>query len=295
MSSICICFPLSEPPRSFYPEEQKIASRVKCPIHGERFQRRERLLRFHSMWLLERRFQSYLRRTEQYRRAWAVSFPDWPTKDEDDENVYLLFKDGSKYIAWRKAAPSDSIHWRSHQVKGPDERPIGTDANKNRCRATTKNGNPCQAAATGGGLCFFHANPKKASELGQIGGRKNRRRSVEMDPLPPLENVMAIRTTLQRIISETYSGRLPSRTAAILGPLLNGLLRVIESADYEQRLTQIERRLEEGLNQSDTSVPKMREKIEQLERELAEHVNPPTSTAEQRDLRNQRRRNDEPS
>jgi len=130
MSSICICFPLSEPPRSFYPEEQKIASRVKCPIHGERFQRRERLLRFHSMWLLERRFQSYLRRTEQYRRAWAVSFPDWPTKDEDDENVYLLFKDGSKYIAWREAAPSDSIHWRSHQVKGPDERPIGTDANK---------------------------------------------------------------------------------------------------------------------------------------------------------------------
>jgi len=51
--------------------------------------------------------------------------------------------------------------------------------------------------------------------------------------------------------------------------LLNGLLRIIESTEFEQRLAKIERRLEEGLNQSDTSVPKMREKIEQLEKELA--------------------------
>src|SRR5215831_5813471 len=145
---------------------------------------------------------------------------------------------------------------------------------KNRCRATTKNGNPCQAAATGGGLCFFHANPKKASELGQIGGRKNRRRSVEMDPLPALESALAIRATLQRIISETYSSRLSPRTAAILGPLLNGLVRVIEATDYEQRLTEIKRRLEEGLNQNDTSVPKMQEKIKQLERELAQARQP---------------------
>ena len=37
-----------------------------------------------------------------------------------------------------------------------------------------------------------------------------------------------------------------------------------------KRLTEIERRLEEGLNQNDTSVSKMREKIEQLEHELAQ-------------------------
>lgn len=59
---------------------------------------------------------------------------------------------------------------------------------------------------------------------------------------------------------KTYSSRLSPRTAAILGPLLNGLLRIIESTEFEQRLAKIERRLEEGLNQSDTSVPKMREK-----------------------------------
>jgi hypothetical protein len=140
---------------------------------------------------------------------------------------------------------------------------------KNSCRAKTKNGMPCRAAATEGGLCFFHANPKKASELGQIGGRKNRRRIAEIAPLRALENPAAIRATLERIISEVYLGRLPSRTAAILGPLLNGLLRAIESTDYEQRLKQIQDRLDEGLNQDDTSVPKLRERIGQLEKELA--------------------------
>ena len=129
MSSACICFPLSEPPRFFYPEEQEIASRVKCAIHGERFQRREGLSRFYSMWMLERRFQSYLCRSEQYRQAWKASFPDWPTREEDDNNVYLVFKDGSKYIAWRK--PENTfIHWPSHQVKGPDGQPTGTNGNQ---------------------------------------------------------------------------------------------------------------------------------------------------------------------
>ena len=40
-----------------------------------------------------------------------------------------------------------------------------------RCQGRTKSGKPCRAAATAGGLCFFHANPNKASELGRIGGR----------------------------------------------------------------------------------------------------------------------------
>lgn len=39
-----------------------------------------------------------------------------------------------------------------------------------RCKAQAKSGKRCGAAATAGGLCFFHANPNKASELGRIGG-----------------------------------------------------------------------------------------------------------------------------
>jgi uncharacterized protein DUF5763 len=57
-----------------------------------------------------------------------------------------------------------------------------------RCKAKTKSGKPCRAAATAGGLCYFHANPDKASELGRIGGRSNRHSASEAaDPLPALD------------------------------------------------------------------------------------------------------------
>jgi Family of unknown function (DUF5763) len=52
---------------------------------------------------------------------------------------------------------------------------------KERCRAITKSGAPCKAAATDNGYCFFHAFPDKARELGRIGGR-NRRRSAQQIP-----------------------------------------------------------------------------------------------------------------
>jgi hypothetical protein len=42
-----------------------------------------------------------------------------------------------------------------------------------RCKAIAESGKPCRADAAEGGLCFFHANPDKASELGRIGGRGN--------------------------------------------------------------------------------------------------------------------------
>ncbi len=114
-----------------------------------------------------------------------------------------------------------------------------------RCQGVTKQGTRCRAFPTEGGLCFFHANPTKAAQLGQLGGRKNRRRADEIDPLPAPDSAKAIRGILERVISEAYTGQLPARTAAVLGPLLNNQLRAIESTEYEQRLKQIEQRLEE--------------------------------------------------
>jgi hypothetical protein len=69
-----------------------------------------------------------------------------------------------------------------------------------RCKAIAKSGEPCRAAATEGGLCFFHANPDKASELGRIGGRGNRRAAGEnADPLPTLDNALAVRDTVDSV------------------------------------------------------------------------------------------------
>jgi hypothetical protein len=76
------------------------------------------------------------------------------------------------------------------------------------CQALTKKGKPCRAAATEGGLCFFHANPNKAAELGRIGGKKNGLVRVGLYPLPNLDSAIAIRDTVARFISDVYEARL---------------------------------------------------------------------------------------
>jgi hypothetical protein len=109
------------------------------------------------------------------------------------------------------------------------------------CQALTKNGKPCHASATEGGLCFFHGNPKKAAELGRIGGKKNRRiPGVDLDPLPPLESANAVMQAVARLIAEVYAGRLHARTAAGLAPLLNLQLRAIEQTRLQDRLAKLE-------------------------------------------------------
>jgi hypothetical protein len=119
-------------------------------------------------------------------------------------------------------------------MKKPDHR--------NRCKGRTKQGKPCQAAATAGGLCFFHANPDKAAELGRVGGQKNRLwASSEHTSLPVLNNAVAVRETVARLISEIYAGQLHPRIGAGLGPLLNLQLRAIELTNHEQRIAALER------------------------------------------------------
>jgi hypothetical protein len=76
-----------------------------------------------------------------------------------------------------------------------------------RCKALAKSGKPCRAAATAGGLCFFHANPDKAAALGRIGGRANRHAAGEnADPLPTMDNSLAVRDTVARLIAGVAAG-----------------------------------------------------------------------------------------
>lgn len=83
---------------------------------------------------------------------------------------------------------------RAKTISSQGENRMGKKDQRNRCKGKNKQGKPCQAAATAGGLCFFHANPNKASELGRMGGRKNRHFALpEGDALPLLDNTMAIR------------------------------------------------------------------------------------------------------
>jgi hypothetical protein len=111
---------------------------------------------------------------------------------------------------------------------------------RDRCKAKAKSGKPCRAAATASGLCFFHANPNKASELGRIGGKRNRRDVArDPDPLPSLDSARAVRDTVARLIADVYSGKVQPRVAASLAPLLNLQLRVIDTTDLELRISKL--------------------------------------------------------
>lgn len=122
----------------------------------------------------------------------------------------------------------------------------------NLCHGKTKSGGPCRAASTAGGLCFFHANPQKASELGQIGGRKNRHlQQGSADPLPALNSAQAVRETVARLIADVYSGKLSPRIATGLAPLLNLQLRAIDITDVQRRLASLERRFAEEPQEQD--------------------------------------------
>lgn len=109
---------------------------------------------------------------------------------------------------------------------------------KNYCKALTKSGKPCRAAATASGLCFFHANPNKASELGRKGGRgKNQVVTEGLDPQPAMDNAIAVRDTLARLIPDVHAGKVALGTAAGLERFLNLQLRALESiAKSEERL-----------------------------------------------------------
>lgn len=120
--------------------------------------------------------------------------------------------------------------------------------NAHRCKGKANSGEPCRAFATDSGLCYFHANPDMPSKLGRIGGRRNRHAAGEnAAPLPTLDNALAVRDTVGRLIADVYERKIPPRIAAGLTPLLNLQLRAIEIteamkiADLERRLAHLEK------------------------------------------------------
>ncbi len=77
-SEDCICFPAKEPAVFFSDEEQETAYRVKCPLHGDRFQKHYHL--FRPAWLRERQAMAWKNRDAQYKKAWLASSlpaPEW--------------------------------------------------------------------------------------------------------------------------------------------------------------------------------------------------------------------------
>jgi hypothetical protein len=124
---------------------------------------------------------------------------------------------------------------------------------KNQCNSTKKDGKPCGAAPTAGGLCFFHANPAKASELGRQGGKKNRRVVAETgDPLPDLKTARAVQEMNQWVIEGVCAGKIDPQTANSVVRALALQLGVIRTTDLESRIAELEKqRSREPVNITD--------------------------------------------
>jgi hypothetical protein len=112
-------------------------------------------------------------------------------------------------------------------------------------QARAKSGRRCGAPATEGGLCFFHANSKKAVELGRVGGRKNLGTAGEPpEPLPKLDSAVAVRDATARLIADVVAGKLSPKIATGVAPLLNVQLRIIdavERSDLQERTAKLQR------------------------------------------------------
>ena len=116
-----------------------------------------------------------------------------------------------------------------------------SDGTKHRCQGRTKSDRPCRAPASAGGLCFFHANPAKARTLGQIGGRRNRSKLPETPAAGSL-SAADLRDTLAEAIRDVRSKKITPRTASALSQLCNSLHRILQTADIEARLAELEQK-----------------------------------------------------
>jgi hypothetical protein len=106
---------------------------------------------------------------------------------------------------------------------------------KRRCLALTRAGKPCGAAPTPSGLCFFHANPIKASELGRIGGKQNRSSRVALPSATVgLDGASSASDRLEALYGLVLSGAIPLQKAAVLIKITYLQLKIEESTGIEK-------------------------------------------------------------
>ena len=84
-----------------------------------------------------------------------------------------------------------------------------------RCSFRMKSGERCTSRATPSGLCFFHANHDKASELGPIDCMNNRRVAAENTaPLSKLETAAPVQDGPVQLIADVDADKIHPRKAA---------------------------------------------------------------------------------
>ncbi len=114
---------------------------------------------------------------------------------------------------------------------------------KPRCKALTKSGTPCGAAPTRTGLCFFHGNPNKASELGRIGGKRNRSPKEEKDTVLRLKGAASASERLESLYHDVETGSIRPPVANVLMKLTDLQARMQEKIVIEDQLAKLEEQI----------------------------------------------------
>jgi hypothetical protein len=100
-----------------------------------------------------------------------------------------------------------------------------------KCRATTKAGRQCAAPAIRGGIyCVLHSDPKKAAELGQKGGRANRRtfETPSQEVVPP-ESIGEVKRMLAQTMANVLAGKIDPKLGTTVAYMGIALLRAYEA------------------------------------------------------------------
>jgi len=108
---------------------------------------------------------------------------------------------------------------------------------KRTCRAFTRAGDPCRAAATTSGLCVFHdADVQRSAAVrgGHASSLKNRAYRRLPEPLSSLLD------TLQLAVSEVHDGRITPSQGQAIASLVSVIVKSLELADYAKRLDALE-------------------------------------------------------
>ena len=108
------------------------------------------------------------------------------------------------------------------------------------CKATRKNGQPCQAPAGEDGYCFGHS-PRlaEARRAGSSRGGRHKRTEARATRLMP-EVLRPVLYKLLHGMAEVDAGRMDPRVATALASLASATVKVYEVASLEQRLLALE-------------------------------------------------------
>jgi len=110
---------------------------------------------------------------------------------------------------------------------------------RQRCKATRTDGQPCRAWAIRDGLCVGHS---PESEEARRKGGFNSSKKARAEKLLPLR-LRPLLEELEKALQEVHEGKLDYRQGGAMASLANAITKVYESGVMEERLTELEARI----------------------------------------------------